>query len=265
MFHPRINKAMYIYIYVNYMYNTHVFKHDTHWYIYIYIHIYICIDIYVYLRVFVCLRICIHVYAHVHVVHVYVYICKCTCIWLCICNMHVWTMILPVSCAHSASPRRWMGPAGHRLHARRRWVSHQVVWWDIRSSWWSSEASGMDRTCSFLVFFLALLQATCASNGPLATLMSFCSSGCRCILVAQVPYMELAARAEVHLPFVSGADGSKTAHGNWMELVGWVPKLEAQQKPFDAWLLYGKAAEAGSNRIFSKSPWVLRGWWCQGC
>ena len=66
--------------------------------------------------------------------------------------------------------------------------------------------------------------------------------------------MELAARAEVHLPFVSGADGSKTAHGNWMELVGWVPKLEAQQKPFDAWLLYGKAAEAGSNRIFSKSP-----------
>jgi len=37
--------------------------------------------------------------------------------------------------------------------------------------------------------------------------------------------MELAARAEVHRSFASGTDGSKTAHGNWMELVGWVPKL----------------------------------------
>lgn len=56
-------------------------------------------------------------------------------------------------------------------------------------------------------------------------LMSFCSSGCQCVFVAQVPYMELAARAEVHRSFASGTDGSKTAHGNWMELVGWVPKL----------------------------------------
>ena len=76
------------------------------------------------------------------------------------------------------------------------------------------------------MFFLgALLQATCVSNGPQTIFdvillqwlpVRFCGAG--------AIYGTGSAGRGTPL-FASGTDGSKTAHGNWMELVGWVPKL----------------------------------------